>query len=232
MNIKRALLSILTGVTATAILAASASAYDLNKDFKTGWSISTTVPGSEFEEVTENSVITITYTADPSIADMPGHDYWVIKPMINDTGWPLVAGISQLQPSEDGSSYVVPVDGTEIKFTLPAADIEHIQIAGLAFMGHGITVGTLTVSNDEPVPPAYTPSEEAPADEAPAEETPAEEEPVVIAPAEEETPAAGDVDAATDDDKTSPATGVEDITAVAGFAVLAAGAAVIARKRK
>lgn len=216
MNIKRALLSILTGVTATALLAVSVSAYDLNKDLKTGWSISTTVPGSEFEEITETSVITITYTADPSIADMPGHDYWVIKPMINDTGWPLVAGITQLQPSDDGSSYVVPVDGTEIKFTLPASEIEHIQIAGLAFMGHGITLGTLTVSNDEPVPPDYTPAEEAPAEEAPAEEA----------------PAAGDVDAATDDDKTSPATGVEDITAFAGLAALAAGAAIIARKRK
>ena len=206
MNIKRTLLSILTGVTATALLAASVSAYDLNKDFKTGWSISTTVPGSEFEEVTETSVITITYTADPSIADMPGHDYWVIKPMINDTGWPLVAGITQLQPSEDGSSYVVPVDGTEIKFTLPAADIEHIQIAGLAFMGHGITVGTLTISNEEEVPADYVPAEEA--------------------------PAAGDVDAATDDDKTSPATGVENIAAVAGLAVLAGSTALIARKRK
>ncbi|MGN0656563.1 MAG: hypothetical protein ACI4KR_07205 [Ruminiclostridium sp.] len=206
MNIKRTLLSIVTGVTATALLAASVSAYDLDKDLKTGWSISTTVPGSEFENVTETSVITITYTADPSIADMPGHDYWVIKPMINDTGWPLVAGISQLQPSEDGSSYVVPVDGTEIKFTLPAADIEHIQIAGLAFMGHGITLGTLTVSNDEAVPPAYTPAEEA--------------------------PAAGDVDAAADYDKTSPATGVTDVTAFAGLAVLAAGTAVAARKRK
>ncbi len=202
MNIKRTLLSILTGVTATALLAASVSAYDLNKDFKTGWSISTTVPGSEFEEVTETSVITITYTADPSIADMPGHDYWVIKPMINDTGWPLVAGITQLQPSEDGSSYVVPVDGTEIKFTLPAADIEHIQIAGLAFMGHGITVGTLTISNEEEVPADYTPA------------------------------AAGDVNAAADDDKTSPATGVEDIAAVAGLAVLAGSTALIARKRK
>lgn len=226
MNIKRALLSILTGVTATALLAASASAYDLNKDFKTGWSISTTVPGSEFEEVTETSVITITYTADPSIADMPGHDYWVIKPMINDTGWPLVAGISQLQPSEDGSSYVVPVDGTEIKFTLPAADIEHIQTAGLAFMGHGITVGTLTVSNEEEVPADYVPAEEAPAEEAPVDEAPAEEAPV------DEAPAAGDVDAAADDDKTSPATGVEDIAAAAGLAALAAGAAIIARKRK
>ena len=206
MNIKRALLSIFTGVTATALLAASVSAYDLNKDFKIGWSISTTVPGSEFEDVTETSVITITYTADTSLADMPGHDYWVIKPMINDTGWPFLTGITQLELSEGGDTYVLPTDGTEIKFTLPAADIEHIQTAGLAFMGHGITVGTLTISNDEPVPPDFTPAAEA--------------------------PAAGDVSAETDSTKGSPDTGVADVAAVAGLALVAGGAILVAKKRK
>ena len=206
MNIKRALLSIFTGVTATALLTASVSAYDLNKDFKIGWSISTTVPGSEFEDVTETSVITITYTADTSLADMPGHDYWVIKPMINDTGWPFLTGITQLELSEGGDTYVLPTDGTEIKFTLPAADIEHIQTAGLAFMGHGITVGTLTISNDEPVPPDFTPAAEA--------------------------PAAGDVSAETDSTKGSPDTGVADVAAVAGLALVAGGAILVAKKRK
>lgn len=206
MNIKRALLSIFTGVTATALLAASVSAYDLNKDFKIGWSISTTVPGSEFEDVTETSVITITYTADTSLADMPGHDYWVIKPMINDTGWPFLTGITQLELSEGGDTYVLPTDGTEIKFTLPAADIEHIQTAGLAFMGHGITVGTLTISNDEPVPPDFTPAAEA--------------------------PAAGDVSAETDSTKGSPDTGIADVAAVAGLALVAGGAILVAKKRK
>lgn len=207
MNIKRALLSIFTGVTATALLAASVSAYDLNKDFKTGWSISTTIPGSEFEDVTETSVITITYTADASLADMEGHDYWVLKPMINDTGWPFLTGITQLELSEGKDTYVLPVDGTEIKFTLPAADIEHIQTAGLAFMGHGVTIGTLTISNDEPVPPDFV-------------------------PAAEEAPATGDVAAAADDDKSSPDTGVADAAAAAGLALVAGGAILVARKRK
>ncbi len=152
MKITKILSVITVAVIAASALAASASAYELNKDLKTGWSISTTIPGSEFADITENSVITLTYTADPSLADMPGHEYWVIKPMINDAGWPLVENIKGLEPSEDGSSYVVPVDGTEVKFCFPADTIEHIQLAGIAFMGHGVTLGELTISNDEVLP--------------------------------------------------------------------------------
>ena len=53
------------------------------------------------------------------------------------------------------------------------------------------------------------------------------------APAEEEAPATtGDVDAATDSTKGSPDTGVADVAAVAGLAVLAGGAFIVAKKRK
>ena len=45
-------------------------------------------------------------------------------------------------------------------------------------------------------------------------------------------PAAGNVDAATDSSKGSPDTGIADVAAVAGLAVLAAGALVVAKKRK
>ena len=45
-------------------------------------------------------------------------------------------------------------------------------------------------------------------------------------------PATGDVEAATDSSKGSPDTGVADVAAVAGLAVLAAGAVVVAKKRK
>ena len=154
MKITKILSLIAAATVAVSALSVSASAYELNKDLKTGWSISTTIPGSEFAEITEDSVITLTYTADPSLADMPGHEYWVIKPMVNDTGWPLVENIKGLEPSEDGSSYVVPVDGTEVKFCFPADTIEHIKIAGIAFMGHGVTLGELTISNDETLPEA------------------------------------------------------------------------------
>ena len=53
------------------------------------------------------------------------------------------------------------------------------------------------------------------------------------APAENEAaPAAGNVDAATDSSKGSPDTGIADVAAVAGIAVLAGGAFIVAKKRK
>lgn len=45
-------------------------------------------------------------------------------------------------------------------------------------------------------------------------------------------PAAGDVAAATDSSKGSPDTGIEDVAVIAGLAVLAGGAALVAGKRK
>lgn len=45
-------------------------------------------------------------------------------------------------------------------------------------------------------------------------------------------PAAGDVDAATDSSKGSPDTGIADVAAIAGVAVLAAGVLVVSKKRK
>ncbi len=51
------------------------------------------------------------------------------------------------------------------------------------------------------------------------------------APADD-TASAGDVDASTDSSKGSPDTGVADVAAVAGIAVVAAGAFIVAKKRK
>ncbi|MBO6229894.1 MAG: hypothetical protein J6O50_04945 [Ruminiclostridium sp.] len=48
----------------------------------------------------------------------------------------------------------------------------------------------------------------------------------------EAAPAAGNVDAATDSSKGSPDTGIADVAAVAGIAVLAGGAFIVAKKRK
>ncbi len=91
-----------------------------------------------------------------------------------------------------------------------------------------------------------TPVEEAPAaedetaDEAPVEEAPAAED-ETAAPVEdttsdeapvEEAPAAGDVDAATDSSKGSPDTGIADVAAVAGLAIVAGGAVLVSKKRK
>ena len=156
MKLRKLITGIAASVCAAAVLALGASAYDLNTDLSIFWSASKTVPGTEFIGVQDGAYITVTYSVDQSLADMAGHDYWCIKPMINDSGWPLVDGIAELTPSEDGSSYVIDPATTSITFTIPEAHAEHVEIAGLAFMGHGITLETLTVSNDAPV--AETPA--------------------------------------------------------------------------
>lgn len=172
MKIRTLITGIMAAVSAAAILAVGASAYDLNTDLGTFWSASVTVPSAEFAEITADSVVTVTFTTDDSLADVDGHSYWVIKPMVNDAGWPLISGISQLPPSEDGSAYVVQPGDTSISFTIPADFVEPVQIAGVAFMGHGVTLDTITVSNE----PAEAPAESSgPADTAAA--TPSAENP-------------------------------------------------------
>ncbi len=131
---------------ATAVLALNASAYTLDKDLGIFWSANVTVPGSEFADITADSVITIDYTVDKSLADVDGQAYWSFKPMINDSGWPFIDGITQLVTSEDGSSYNIDPETSEISFSFPAEDIEHIQLAGIAIIGHGITLGEMTIS--------------------------------------------------------------------------------------
>lgn len=214
MKMKKALISAAAISASAAIFTLGASAYDLDKDFRTGWSISVTVPGSEFEELTKDSVVTITYTADASLADVDGQNYWCIKPMINDAGWPFIDSLvgTGITLSDGGDSYTVTVDATEIKFSVPDEEtVEHIKTAGLAFMGHGIAVGSLTVSNSETLP-----------------------EPAPAAPAETDAaaPAAGNVAAATDSSKGSPDTGIADVAAIAGLAIVAGGTALVAKKKK
>ncbi len=211
MKIRNLFTGIAAAVSAAAILAVGASAYDLNTDLGTFWSTSITVPSSEFAELTADSVVTVTFTTDDSLADVDGHSYWVIKPMINDAGWPLISGISELTPSEDGSAYVVEPGDTSISFSIPADDVEHVQTAGIAFMGHGVTLGTITVSNDAPA-------------EAPAETTTdTTVETTTDTPAETETTAPA---------KDNPETGVESAAAAAAVAVLGASAMIISRKKK
>lgn len=186
-----------SALAATAVLALNASAYTLDKDLGIFWSANVTVPGSEFADITADSVITVTYTVDQSLADVDGQAYWSFKPMINDAGWPFIDGITDLVSSEDGTSYVIDPESSEINFSFPAEDIEHIQLAGIAIIGHGITLHDLTISEA--------------AAEAPAVDT--------------DAPVA-------DEDKASPETGVEGVAAVAGVAVLSAGAMLASRKRR
>ncbi len=151
MKLRKLFTGIAASLCAASLLAVAASAYDLNTDLNIFWSASKTVPGTEFIGAKDGGLyITVTYTADQSLADMEGHNYWCIKPMINDSGWPLVDGIAELTPTADGSAYDVDPEGTSITFTIPEAHAEHVEIAGLAFMGHGITLETLTVSDEAP----------------------------------------------------------------------------------
>lgn len=75
-------------------------------------------------------------------------------------------------------------------------------------MGHGVTLGEITISNDAPA--------ESPAEAAEVTETPAD-----TADTEATVPAKG-----------NPDTGVEGVATAAAVAVLGASAMVISRKRK
>ncbi|MBR5091242.1 MAG: hypothetical protein IK093_17590, partial [Ruminiclostridium sp.] len=154
MKITKILAAAAACSVAATMLAVSASAYDLNKDLKTGWSASITVPAEEFEDATPDSVWTLTFTADASLADSNGHNYWCVKPMINDTGWPFINTLVGPALSEGGDSYPVDPEATEIKFTIPAAELDHLKEAGMAFMGHGVTLGKLTFSDTDTLPAA------------------------------------------------------------------------------
>ena len=109
-----------------------------------------TVPAGEFAALTPDSYITISIKTDESLADVEGHSYWVIKPMINDAGWPLITGITELPLSEDGSSYVIEPGAEAVTFSIPADQLEHVQLAGIAFMGHGVTLETLDITDEPP----------------------------------------------------------------------------------
>ena len=210
MKLRKILAAAAATAVAVSSIAVSAVAYTLDKDLKTSWSINTTVPGEEFEGATTDSVFTVTYVADASLADKDGENYWCIKPMINDSGWPFINDLEvNTELSAGGDTYTVPVDGTEFKFKVTnAEELEHLQVAGMAFLGHGITLGEITWSDSD----SFVPGEAVAAAAA--------------------APAAGDVAAATDSSKGSPDTGIEDVAVAAGLALVAAGGVMIARKRK
>ena len=222
MKLKKLIAGLTAACTALTMAAASAFAYDVNKDFKTGWSVNTTIPASEFADLTEDSVITITYTADSSLAEKEDHSYWVIKPMINDSGWPFIMDITcgtGITLAESGDSYALDVDGTQAQFSITGDSVEHLKTAGMALMGHGITLETFTIDNNAVLETAPAVSEEAaPESEEAADET---EDTVV---SEETVPA-------SDNTTEMPVTG-NNPGAAAAAAVIAAAVAIAVSKRK
>ena len=202
MKIRKILAALAATVVAVSAMAVSAFAVEINKDMKSHWTESTIIDAetfsSEFADATPDSVFTLTLEVDESLAEKKGHEYWCVKPMINDTGWPFIDNLIGVTLSEGKDTYVVNPGDTYIKFQIPADVLETLNQTGLAFMGHGVKLLELTCSNDETLP----------------------------------APAAGNVDAATDSSKGSPDTGIADVAAVAGIAVLAGGAFIVAKKRK
>ena len=186
-------------------------------------------PSAEFANVTPDTTVTITYDINESLADMDGQNYWCIKPMVNDAGWPFISTLNGAVLSEGGDSYALEMDSDSMSFTIPADQLELLQTAGMAVMGHGIELLEMTFS-DEPV--AAPAESAAPSDSADNAGTPTEEPTAgeTVAPSDStenvETPA--ETAAPT---KGNPDTGVSGIAAVAGAAVIAAGVLFTTRRK-
>lgn len=210
-------ISVITAAAAVAAISVTAGAYSINKDLGFGWSNSVTIGAEEFADVTPDTTVTITYNVNESLADMDGQNYWCIKPMVNDAGWPFISTLNGAVLSEGGDSYTLEMDSSSMSFTIPADQLELLQNAGMAIMGHGIELLEMTFS-DEPVA--------APAESA---ETPAES---AETPADAETPAVDSAAAeSTAPAKGNPDTGVSGIAAVAGAAIIAAGVLFASRRK-
>ena len=139
------IISTIAAIGTFAAVAATACAVTLDKDLGMGWSASITVAGDEFADLTTDSVVKITFTVDQTLADMEGQNYWCIKPMVNDAGWPFLNGLNDAQLSEGGDSYSIQPEDTFIELSFSADDIALVQNAGMAIMGHGIVLEELTI---------------------------------------------------------------------------------------
>lgn len=223
------LISVITAAAAVAAISATAGAYSINKDLGFGWSTSATIGAEEFANVTPDTTVTITYDINESLADMDGQNYWCIKPMVNDAGWPFISTLNGAVLSEGGDSYALEMDSDSMSFTIPADQLELLQTAGMAVMGHGIELLEMTFSDEPVAAPAET---VAPSDSADNAGTPTEEPTAgeTVAPSDStenvETPA--ETAAPT---KGNPDTAVSGIAAVAGAAVIAAGVLFTTRRK-
>ena len=215
---------IFAGIAAAAAAAmtmtAVASAYDFNdKDLGKNWSLNAQIPASEFADITADSYITITFTADPDETE-----YWCIKPCTNTTGWPFIVINDYLADGEEvvadaevalnnnginDSFSIADADVTSVTFKVASGAVDLLKESGMVIMGHSIVLHEMTIS-----------------DEAPSTSTPG--------PSEDNNTSGDDTGSTSDptDDKQNPDTGIEGVAIVAGVALLAASAVVISRKRK
>lgn len=140
------IISVMTAAASIAAISVTAGAYSINKDLGFGWSASTTIAAEEFAEVTSDTTVTFTYNVNQDLTAMEGHDYWCIKIMVNDSGWPFIDTLNGAVLSEGGDSYVIEPDSSSMSFTIPDDQLELLQNAGMAIMGHGIELLEMTFS--------------------------------------------------------------------------------------
>lgn len=215
--------SIFAALAASAVaasaLTAAASAYSLNdKNLGKNWSLNVEVPASEFADVTADSYITITFTADPDETE-----YWCIKPCVNDGGWMFIADEKYLAEGEDvvavlseakDTFAIESADMTSVTFKVPSGAVDILKESGMPIIGHSITLHELTISDEAPAAPAPAPSEGDDTTDDTTDDT------------------ADDTDGSDKDRPDNPDTGIEGVAAVAGAALIAAAAVAVSRKRK
>ena len=153
--------SVITAFAAAAALTVSASAYTIDKDLGTLWSYpGSQVGAEEFAGVTPDTLITITYEADKSLADVENHNYWCVKPMTrNEGGDYFIEGLEvydNLSLSDAKDSYNVDPDKTSFSFKLSETDLENLSYNVFIVMGHGVTLKELTFSNGAAAVPETT----------------------------------------------------------------------------
>lgn len=170
-------------------------------------------------------------------ADVPGEGTYTVS--VNDFDWTLDGAnsfnllfVSTDLPLSEGwvcSSASIIVDGSVAQtFDHPDNGSEqYVQPSFANIWNPDLTQTYTGAYPTESLAIEFTIAKEGAAEDTAVEETTTEE-----APAAEEVVTAGDVDAATTSSKGSPDTGIADVVAVAGIAVVAAGAVVVAKKRK
>lgn len=138
------------------------------------------------------------------------------------------ASVSPIDPTtfafaaEDQFTVTFTITGLDGADDVAVEEVEEVEEAEEAEEVEAEEVEEAVVEEEVAAPEEVVAEDEAVAEEAPAEEV--EEAPAL--------PAAGDVEAATDSSKGSPDTGVADVAAVAGLAIVACGAALVSKKRK
>lgn len=145
--------SVITAFAAAAALTVSASAYTIDKDLGTLWSYdgAPKISAEEFAGVTPDTVITITYEADKSLADVENHGYWCVKPMTrNEQGDYFIEGLEvydNLSLSDAKDSYNVDPDLTSFSFKLSEEDLTNLSYNVFIVMGHGVTLKEMSFSD-------------------------------------------------------------------------------------